>query len=190
VTARFSDNFESGNLNAWSGRTGNVTNLASTVLDGARLFRATGNNAYLTRSLSPAMGTVHASVKLSPQTLSTGNNAGNWVTVLELRDGSSQVAAVQYHRQGANGARQVRLVALSGSTTLTSSAVTLSPTAATTLRVDWTAGSAGSAALSVNGTVVRSLNVNATGHSASNVRLGFIGNGASGQLFFDSFVLN
>jgi hypothetical protein len=182
-----SDYFESGNLNAWAGGTSGATNVASTVIDGGHLLRANGSNAYVTSPvLAPAATTVKAEVKLSPQSLVTGTG---WVDVVQLRSGTTVVAAIQYHRQSTTAPRQARLVVRSGTTTRTSASVTIASTATTTLRLDWSAGTARTDTLSVNGVLAQSLtNVAAAGQSADSIRLGVIGAASGGALFLDSFI--
>jgi hypothetical protein len=182
-----SDYFESGTLAAWASTTGNAVNLASTAIDGSQLLRASGSNAYLTSpAFAPPAATLKAEVKLSPQSLVTGTG---WVDLAQARSGSTVVAAIQYRRQTTNGIRQVRLMVRSGTTTRTSAAVTIASTATTTLRLDWSAGSARTDTLSVNGVVAQSLtNVNATNQSVDTVRLGVVGTASSGLLYLDSFI--
>jgi hypothetical protein len=182
-----SDYFESGTLAAWAGTTGNVLNVASTAIDGGRLLRATGSNAYVTSPVfTPAATTAKAEVKLSPQSLVTGSG---WVDVVQARSGTTVAAAIQYRRQTTNGTRQVRLMVRSGTANLTSNAVTIASTATTTLRLDWSAGSARTDTLSVNGAVAQTLaNVNAVNQSVGSVRLGVVGTAPSGFLYLDSFI--
>ncbi len=187
VTALISDTFESGTTAAWSATTGNVSVVTSSALQGARLLRVSGGNAYLTSTLAAATPALHATFLVSPQTLSTGSSAGAWVSVMQGRTaGGTTVVDVQYHRQG-TAAPQVRLVVSSGAGTSTSAAVTLPTATASAVRVDWLGGTTGTAVLTVNGSASPA-QPSATTLQVSALRLGLVGTGTTGRLFLDSYL--
>ncbi|GAA5035465.1 hypothetical protein GCM10023258_37340 [Terrabacter aeriphilus] len=203
--AIFSDTFDSGNLLAWTARTGAVsaTALAGIPAGGGNVGLAAtlpggGGNApaYVTDDTPLNETGYHAQFSFNPNTLSTGTGLTTWVTVFEGRTSTGQAFAVQFHRVGTSAtAAQLRIVMnrnLVGLTTPTTP-YTLSP-GAHTLRVDWTQGTQGSFRLLVDSAVKASVGGNNTGAGmqVQSARLGITaGTTAStmaGTAWFDTFV--
>lgn len=203
--AIFSDTFDSGNLLAWSARTGAVTATAA-----AGIPNATGNYglqatlsggaanapAYVTDNTPLGETSYHAQFSFNPNTLVTGTA---WVTVFEGRTSTGQSFAVQYHRAGTQAPQLRTVMARATQPALTSTAYNLTA-GAHTLRLDWRQGgatgtTAGQTVLSVDGTAVRTL-TGANNTTALQIQSGNLGISAgtttsttmAGTAWFDSFV--
>ena len=202
--AIFSDTFDSGNLLAWTSRTGGVTaalaagipfgglnyGLAATLAGGA-----TNAPAYVTDDTPLNETAYHAQFSFNPNTLSSGSGTTTWLTVFEGRTTAGQAFAVQFHRSGTSPtAAQLRIVLNRTLGSTTGTAYSLGA-GAHTVRVDWAQGANGSLRLLVDNTVRSSLTANNTGagQQVQSARLGITAGTTTastmaGTAWFDTFV--
>lgn len=200
--AIFSDTFDSGNLLAWSARTGAVLATAAAGIPvgtgnyglQASLPGGAGNApAYVTDDTPLAETAYHAQFSFTANALSTGTAATTWVTLFEGRTATGQTFAVDYHRVG-TGTVQLRAVMRTLFGTTTGPPVNLT-TGAHTIRVDWTQGTTGSLRLLVDGVQrdQRTGNNNSAALRVEAARLGITAGTTTastmaGTAWFDTFV--
>jgi len=206
----FGDNFESGNLSAWSSTTGPVVSVTAsaalpTSLEPASTrglqvaLPSSGVNkkaSYVTDN-SPAGETgYHAVFAFNPGTLTAGTSSSYALTIFEARNAANtRIFSLQYRVSG--GSRQLRTVmARSTGGTLTGAWVTVG-TGTQTVQLDWSAATAGSLKLSVNGVVRQTDSGNTNTLRIDSALLGVISgivssstSGSKGTAYFDSFLSN
>ncbi|GAB3589693.1 hypothetical protein GCM10027446_02790 [Angustibacter peucedani] len=192
----FSDGFDNGTTWAWSSRTGNVSmtpaaGIPPTVGNQGLQVAITSTSrpaSYVQDSTPTAEPTYHAQFSFNRNTFTT--NTTSAVTVFQtLTSANGTVFSVQLRNNG--GTRQLRTV-LSRSTqaALTGGWVDLA-SGARTVRVDWTAATAGSLRLLVDGVTVQTQNGNTSSLRIETARLGAVAGlntSTTGTMYFDSFV--
>ena len=158
--AIFSDTFDSGNLLAWTARTGAVAATAAAGIPAggsnvglAATLPGGGGNApaYVTDDTPLNETGYHAQFSFNPNTLSTGPSTATWLTVFEGRTATGQAFAVQFQRVGTSATRQLRIVMSRnfGGPSMSTTPYTLGA-GAHTVRVDWSQGTNGSLRLLVD----------------------------------------
>ena len=207
--AIFTGLFE-GTVPGWSSFIGSVSTSATAKLPSASEpgsakglavtipSTATGRASYVTDTTPSLETSYHATFTFSRNTLTSGTNANNVLTIFEGRAANNgQVFAVQFRMNGTTA--QVRTVlGRSGSGAVNGTWVGLGA-GQHVLQVDWASGpatgaSAGSLVLKVDGTTVSRQNGNNTTLRVETVLLGVtagVTTGAgspSGTAYFDSFV--
>ncbi len=197
----FSDDFQSGNVAAWSG---GVTGAARLVVNAAAGIPAGAPNvglqvtessasrgaSYIADNTPTNEATYHAQFALNLNTLTPGSAT---VTVFQGRTASAQAFAVQIRRNGGNNQIRIVLNRTTGGTS-TGGWATLTPnTAAHTIRIDWASATApdGLLRLTTDGTVRTTLTGNTSSLKLDTVRLGLVAgvvNSTTGVAWFDTFV--
>ncbi|MEP6855252.1 MAG: multicopper oxidase domain-containing protein [Pedococcus sp.] len=209
VLAIFSDNFDSGNLAAWSGSTGSVAVTAPAGIPSGGANRGlavtlagkTNNRPSYVVDATPAGETLYdAQFAIVNNTLTTGTGGGSVVNLFETRTAAGgQVYALQYRGSGATAQVRVVLSRSGGLAPANGAWVTLG-SGAHTLKTAWRSGPAtgtvrGRVVLTRDGTVVTTLNGATTGLAVDDVWLGVTGgvnmannSPMAGTAYFDSFV--
>ncbi|HEV7897254.1 MAG TPA: multicopper oxidase domain-containing protein [Planosporangium sp.] len=147
----FANNFDAGNANAWSQRVGPVQVAPAAAFANSPALTVTGRGAAYVVDNGPSMErSLHAQFGFAAGTYDT---KGTVVDLFQGRTSSgSSVVAIQYQTTTA-GVSQLRAGLLTSAGWRYSAWSTIRTTAIT-VRLDWAAGSAGSAALSVDGAAV------------------------------------
>ncbi|MGN6299565.1 MAG: multicopper oxidase domain-containing protein [Angustibacter sp.] len=186
--AIFSDDFETGSIAAWSSSVGTGLAVSGTAaLDGVGGLAVTqpsgGTPRYLVDATPSAEPTYHAQFRYDGNTW-----AGAVTTVFQgVSSTNAPVLAVQVRKSG--GAYQVRgVLRRSAGTNLIGGWVPLG-TGAHPVRVDWTAGTAGTLELSVDGVSKQLLTAANVTLRVETARLGAVtvASTTHGTAYFDSF---
>ncbi len=189
----FSDGFETGNTTPWNGGTvGATTVVATTPIAGAYSMQVTGSTtqpAAVTDTTPTAETGYHARFAIS-SALRTANAPIGVFTALSATN--APVLQVQLRRGGAATAvSQVRMTVWRAIGTASTAWVNL-PTGSSSIQVDWTAATAGSPALVVNGVTSTLTGQNTSALRIDTVRLGLVqapggSTSVTGTALFDSF---
>jgi ribosomal protein S28E/S33 len=202
--AIFSDNFETTTA-AWSSSVGNASTsgpatLVSAIEPGSTkglqvALPTAGTNrlAYVTDATPSAETGYHARFTFNRNTLTSGTNIGNAVTIFETRTGTNgQVFAVQFRMNGPQA--QLRTVIRKSTGLVTGAWVNLAP-GQHILQVDWIAATAGSVVLRIDGATAQTqtgnTNVQRVETALLGATAGVTGTGGanpSGTAYFDSFL--
>ena len=196
----FSNGFEeAGFPSPWASRSqngGTATRTAGSQLVGSWGLEVTvttpSNTAYVTTpTITPSVNAYHAEFRINPNTLVTGTR---WTTVFRAMGGNTERFRVEYQRNGA-GTPQVRMVvnANNGNAAAnTTTALSLTPGASNTVKVDWTSAAAATVSLKVGATTATLTGRNTSNRTVTAGRLGISaatnGTGTYGGVaYFDAF---
>ena len=179
----------------WSNSTGSVsvTLAAGIPLGGTNrglevTLAGNGSNGvrYVTDNSPTAETIYHASFALNANTLTSGTNASSVLTLFEARTAATQAFAVQFRK--VSGVNQIATV-MSASASLPTW-ISL-PAGPHIIQVDWSAATAGSLLLKLDGVVVSTQTGNTSADRVETALLGLIAgvtNSMTGTAYFDSFV--
>jgi hypothetical protein len=164
----FADGFDNGTA-AWSQTVGGARVAPSAAFGNSAALTVTGSTpAYVVDNSPVAERTLHAQFGFAAGTFAT---RGVIVDLLQARAANgSAVLTVQYQRTTA-GVSQVRVGALTSTGWKYSAWSTIAATAVS-IKVDWSSATAGTAALSVNGTTVATVTGNTSARTVESVALG------------------
>ncbi|GAA1824341.1 multicopper oxidase domain-containing protein [Planosporangium flavigriseum] len=187
----FANNFNAGDANAWSQRTGTVRVAASPAFSNSPALTVTGRTAvYVTDTRPTAETNLHAQFGFAAGTYTT---KGTVVDLFQARTSAgTSVLTVQY-QSTATDISQLR-VGVQTSTGWKYSAWSTIPRTAVTVRVDWTSATSGKATLKVEGAVVGTATGNTSAYKIETDALGVVaanGSGAvAGAAAIDNFTSN
>jgi hypothetical protein len=170
-TLIFANNFDAG-AGAWSQRVGTVRVAPAAAFGNSPALTVTGRVASYVADNTPVNeATLHVQFGFAAGTYNTN---GAIVDIFQGRNAAgAAVVNVQYRRTAANGS-QLRTGLLSSAGAWVYSAWAAVPATAATVTVDWKSATAGSAALTINGTASGTASGNTSNRKIESAALGVI----------------
>jgi hypothetical protein len=192
-TLIFANNFDAGNVNAWSQRVGTPQVRTSAAFGGSNALTVTGRTpAYVIDNSPTAARNLHVQFGFAGGSYAT-TTVGSTVDLFQGRsaDGNGPVVLKVQYQRASKGTPQLRVAVLSGSTWAYSPWSKIG-TGAVTVKVDWASAIGGSAALSATGATTVTANGNTSGYSIESTALGMIvaTGSTSGSAAIDNYTSN